>query len=344
MARGAALAAALVVSLLAVSGAGGSGAQTPSVAGRSSSEGRRRARLPQPTASRALRDRRPPCSSIGERFSRPRSTSAPTHVAAASSSPASRSRGSRRSRSRTTFAPRRGGATACRSRRATSSSRTAPDARKADADRRGAHTGPRCAASRAARREDGPGCAARAIRRLATALFGERPAAPRPRRARSSRASGADGIDNPKTGAPIGSGPFLVRALGARQAADAGPESPLLGAAPRLSRPARLPLPRSGHGAPRNAFRRGELDIRLGLSRCGSVADAPAGAGVSVSSATLSSAGSTSSSGSAPAATRRSRNKLVRQALAYGIDRAAIVRQVLGRRAERLRCATAPSS
>ena len=52
-----------------------------------------------------------------------------------------------------------------------------------------------------------------------------------------------DQIDDPRTGRPIGSGPFLVGQLGPRRAVGARSQPALLGAAPGVSRPDRHPLP-----------------------------------------------------------------------------------------------------
>ena len=114
----------------------------------------------------------------------------------------------RRSRSSTTSVPRHAGATAFRSPRGTSSSRTRRSEstdcpRRSRPDRRPQR--PR------ARREDGQGRPAGAARRTgATSSTSSCRGTRSP--ARTSRRSGRTRIDNPKTGRPIGSGPFLVRA------------------------------------------------------------------------------------------------------------------------------------
>ena len=59
-----------------------------------------------------------------------------------------------------------------------------------------------------------------------------------------------DRIDDPRTGRPIGSGPFLLEQLGARSPADARAQPALLGGAPRVSRPDRHSLP-AGEREPR---------------------------------------------------------------------------------------------
>ena len=140
-----------------------------------------------------------------------------------------------------------------------------------------------------------------------------------------------DRIDNPKTGRPIGSGPFLVERWERGKAAHARPEPPLLGAAPRLSRSARRPLlilrcRRRPVGGSRAATDDGRLRLRRDTAaRVGSPA---IGVG-RVRSRTPAAGCEHFELRLGPGGHPALKSKLVRQALAYGIDRAAIVTGVL---------------
>jgi len=136
-----------------------------------------------------------------------------------------------------------------------------------------------------------------------------------------------DGIDNPKTGRPIGSGPFLVERW------ERGKQITLV-RNPRYWGPHpayldRLVVRFQVQGAAlRDAFRRGELDVASHFPP-GFVADLRQEPAVSVLSNQRSAGWDLLEirvrTGGHPAL----RNKLVRKALAYGVDRAAIVRDVL---------------
>ena len=79
--------------------------------------------------------------------------------------------------------------------------------------------------------------------------------------ARTCREIWVDRIDDPRTGEPIGSGPFLVESFERGKAAHARPEPPLLGTAPRV-RVDRLVASLSTSGATTvDALRKGDVDI-----------------------------------------------------------------------------------
>ena len=195
----AALAAAVAVSLLAVSGAGGADAQTPKRGGAVVPPRRDGAGLPQPPRCKTAGSR--PESSA--RSWRERSKSVPTslpaeprlagqghdeeafhaHVPHPSRGALERRHPGHRARLRLHLA----------------------DVFEARARRLSARD-PECSS---ARREDGESrISAPASRAGATSSESSCPGTPSP--ARTSRTIWRDGIDNPKTGDPIGSGPFLV--------------------------------------------------------------------------------------------------------------------------------------
>ena len=298
MARALALAAALAVSLLAVSGAGGSARRRRSAA----------ARRHRPVAAE------PPClnvvpgecdvhgSSSGSRmrcspgaFERRPATSR----CGRASSRTSTSRRSRRSRSRTTSAPRRAGATACRSPPRDfvfTHKAILKYARRASAD------------THVQRRVVAPSTRRRSV--VLRSRFADWRAALRPRPAAACargrgprRVSGRDGIDNPKTGSPIGSGPFLVERWERGRQLIARSQPALLGAARRLSRPASSSASAGpcGHvGAARcsNRFAAAQADIALNSRHRHRVRPA-SDSGIRVTRRRRS-AGSTSLSASAP--------------------------------------------
>ena len=255
--------------------------------------------------------------------------------------------GRRRTRSRTTSVPRRAGATASRSPRGTSSSPTTRCARSGASSRcgRGSRTRRSAASRRSMRRRSGSSCArvspagAACSRDIlpSHALRGE-----------DLAKVWRDRIDNPKTGRPIGSGPFLVeswergkqltfvrnprywgphprtstgsssasatsrsdrRRAGRVDARAARSTSSYAGASARASVQELRRRPARGRGARRSPRCDWEhLDIRVGRR----------------------------------AGTPRSSDKLVRQALAYGIDRVALARALCAQidpryRAERQR-------
>jgi peptide/nickel transport system substrate-binding protein len=136
-----------------------------------------------------------------------------------------------------------------------------------------------------------------------------------------------DRIDDPRTGRPIGSGPFLVEQL------DRGRQL-VLRRNPRYWGPHpayvdRLVIRFAESGSdPSDELKSGELDVAMGVPPAdvpavrrepGVRLVAPAGAAFEQLAVQL-----------GPKAHPALRNKLVRRALAYGIDRAALVRQILG--------------
>ena len=130
------------------------------------------------------------------------------------------------------------------------------------------------------------------------------------------------------------------RALGARQEAHASPEPPLLGVPSRLPRSARR---FASCATPRGA-RRVRAERRGATSPWGSVtpsivAELRRSPGSRVLGEPGTAGSSTSSSGSVPGGHPALESKLVRRALAYGIDRVAIVRQLHGDVDPRLRAA-----
>ena len=206
VARARALAAALAASLLAVAGAGGSGAQTPQRGGT--------VVVGSPAAE-------PPCLNLSSRVLRPAACDnrhrdevlegafeigpdlsyRPNLVSGVEFA-------GTRSRSRTTSGRRRAGTTACRSAPPTSRS---PTRRIVSPAEKGYQRVLRTKVRRASAPSTGRRSRIELARRSPTgAGSSRRPAAPRARGARTSRRSGRDRIDNPKTGRPIGSGPFLV--------------------------------------------------------------------------------------------------------------------------------------
>ena len=194
-----------------------------------------------------------------------------------------------------------------------------------------------------ARREDGQGRPALPLRRLAGALR-DRPPAPCAR-GRGPARVWTDRIDNPKTGAADRERALPRRALGARQADHASSGTRATGG---------LILPTStgssfasafsGRRAPRRVpARRARRRLAFPPGFVAELQQEPAACGCSRTH--VRPAGSTSRSASGRGGHPALRNKLVRQALAYGIDRAAIVEQILGRSIPKLRrSATAPSS
>ena len=141
-----------------------------------------------------------------------------------------------------------------------------------------------------------------------------------------------DRIDNPKTGRPIGSGPFLVerwergRQLTlVRNPRYWGTHSAYLD---------RLVLRfRVEGGDPVAWFRRGELDVAWAIPGLEALRREPGLKVVAAPSSSWDHFAIRVGPGGHPAL----RNKLVRRALAYGIDRAALVRQVRGDFAPTLR-------
>ena len=252
-----ALAAALAVALLAVPGAGGSGAQAPGAVGRSSTEGRPGARLPE----RRSATMRPGNFAASSGSSRAGSRGAVrrrsrTSRGGRASSRASRTRRGRRSRSRTTFAPRRAGATGCRHR---TRLRLHPpgDPPSGRASRLREPHSDRFAAS-APRREDGEG---RPASRFAAGGRSFANVLPAHALAGADLAKvWTDRIDNPKTGAPIGSGPFLVERWERGKQLTFVRNPATGGRTLRTSTGSSFRF-RFGPGACVEAFRRGELDV-----------------------------------------------------------------------------------
>ena len=140
-----------------------------------------------------------------------------------------------------------------------------------------------------------------------------------------------DRIDNPKTGRLIGSGPFLVQSWAAREATDARSQPQLLGLSSRLSRRIVIRFCREACNAPQtdevlDSLRQGRVDFAFSRDTT-TASELRRISGVRVLAAAtngwehfdISQAGH-------PAL----RSKLVRRALIYGIDRAAIVRRLFG--------------
>ena len=164
--------------------------------------------------------------------------------------------------------------------------------------------------------------------------------------ARTSRRSGATGSTTRRRATAIGSGPFLVERWERGKQLTLRRNPRYWGAAPRLRRPARPPL----RGVAGGAIVDGFADAASSMSppdfhqllpgrssSAGRCARSPRVARLGL--------GALRRSASDRAATRRFASKLVRRALAYGIDRAALVRAIFGRhRSARLGSATASSS
>ena len=136
-----------------------------------------------------------------------------------------------------------------------------------------------------------------------------------------------DGIVNPKTGRPIGSGPFLVERW------ERGEQLTLVRNPRYWGRRAyldRLVLRFRVEGTePVEWFRRGELDIAWGFFTApGVLAALRQERGVRVVTAPPSPTWDHFAIRIGPGGHPALKNKLVRQALAYGIDRTALVRQV----------------
>ena len=137
-----------------------------------------------------------------------------------------------------------------------------------------------------------------------------------------------DRIDDPRTGRPIGSGPFLVERLERGRQLVLRMQPALLGTAPSLRRAARHQIRGVGPSDPTEELMSGELDVAMGVPLPvvpavrrlpGVRLVAPVSTGFEHLDVQL--------EGNAHPALR---NKLVRRALAYGIDRAALVRQTWG--------------
>ena len=204
VARGVAMLAAIAVSLLAVSGAGGASRRRRSAAAPSSS-GRSVSPACLPYTSRTSASR--PCAELDqENVLAPAFIVRPTSHCNRGSSLVSPTRPPNLSLSRTTFAPRPAGTTASPSPHATSSSPTG-----SSADMR-PRTTPSLAGSVGfrSRREDREGRPPLPLPGLAELLLDWSCRSMRSP-GRTSRKIWTDGIDNPKTGKPIGSGPFLVQ-------------------------------------------------------------------------------------------------------------------------------------
>ena len=136
-----------------------------------------------------------------------------------------------------------------------------------------------------------------------------------------------DGIVNPKTGKPIGSGPFLVERW------ERGEQLTLVRNPRYWGRRAyldRLVLRFRVEGTePVEWFRRGELDIAWSFFTAPGVLAALRQEGVRVVTSPPSPTWEHFAIRIGPGGHPALKNKLVRQALAYGIDRTALVRQVL---------------
>ena len=189
------------------------------------------------------------------------------------------------------------------------------------------------------RREDRPGRPALPLRGLARSLR-ERPAARMRSRARTSTTIWRDRIDNPKTGRPIGSGPFLVERW------ERGKQ--LASSATRATG-GRIP-PTSTGSSFASGRQRATRSTGFGAASSTSPpASSPSSPGTPSAEPGVScSLGpgpiwSTSRSGSVRPAIPPSKSKLIRRALAYGIDRAALVRQAPARSTRSYAAATASS-
>ena len=137
----------------------------------------------------------------------------------------------------------------------------------------------------------------------------------------------SDRIDDPRTGRPIGSGPFLVERL------ERGRQL-VLRRNPRYWGPhpayvERLVIRFAGSATdPTDELRSGELDVAMGRSTSGRPGRSRAAGGALRCARKHHFEQLSVQLG--PNAHPALRNKLVRRALAYGIDRPALVRQVLG--------------
>ena len=245
-----------------------------------------------------------------------------------------RSRRRRPTRSLTTSIPKRAGATGFPSRRGTSSSPTTVDPPSRSCRSRTRERSGSARPSRPRRRrEDGQGGSPLAVRRLARAL------PVRPARARAQGRGPHEGLERAgsairRRAAPIGSGPFLRRALGAREAARPSSATRATGDRTRptstgsssASAGSAVAAPSRPSGCARASSTSSMSALLTGAQRSG----APAACRESGCSRSRRPDWEHLASGSAPGGHPALERKLVRQALAYGIDRVGLARALYG--------------